>query len=262
MFGHVYYHETIRKMTALVGTLFNDIIIQRKETGGAVRQNVRVPIVYGPRDKYLARHEAQPELKTTVAITLPMISFELTGVEYDSNRKLSTTGRIYSKSTDNGSLSKVYNPVPYDLTYNVNIYSNNMEDGSKILEQILPFFTPAWSATVKLLGETHPNINTDVYIELEGVKPDDVYEGDFEKRRAFVWVLSIRVHTYFFGPTNTAKIVKFAETTTYAGDLEDSARHRKTIWEPKINGEAHGITSPLLIDEDDDWGYHVTIEDS
>jgi T4-like virus Myoviridae tail sheath stabiliser len=260
MLGWTYYNETLRKTNALIGTLFNDIVIERHNEDGTVHQSVRIPLHFGPREKHLARLETQPNLETTVAITLPMISFDITGLSYDSNRKLSSTGKILSKAAGTG-LVKVFNPVPYDIDYQVLLYSNNIEDGAKMLEQILPFFTPHWAVSVFMLKDTHPTLSTDIYVELLGVTPEDLYEGEFTKRQAFIWTLQLRVKTYFFGPVRTAKVIKYADTYTRVGNTASSQLANKTTWEPLKVGDTHTANSALSVNESDNWGYYLTIED-
>lgn len=260
MLGFTYYNETLRKTNALVGTLFNDIVIERHNDDGSVHQSVRIPLHFGPREKHLARLEAQPDLETRVALTLPMISFDITGISYDSNRKLTSTGKIFSKDSAGG-IVKVFNPVPYDIDYQVLLYSNNIEDGAKMLEQILPFFTPHWAVSVFMLKETHPTLSTDIYVELLSVTPEDLYEGDFKTRQAFIWALQLRVKTYFFGPVKTAKVIKYADVYTRVGNATSSQLANKTTWEPLKVGDVHTATSALSVNESDNWGYYLTIED-
>jgi len=267
MFGHDFYNASIRKATALVGTLFNDIMVSRKATDGSEAQLISVPIIYGPREKYLARLERDPSLDQKTAINLPMISFEMTGMYYDGNRKLPTLGKVYSRAAANTEIyNAVYNPVPYNIEYEVNVYAGGIEDGARIVEQIVPFFTPTWCATVKLLDDM-PEVVTDIHIQLDSITPDDQYEGDFEKRRAVMWRLRFVVKTYLFGPTSDSKIIKIAKTNLYANTTGTVPDVTVTIY-PGLtaNGEPTSNASlaidPLLVEEDDDWGYVVTYEEN
>lgn len=263
MFGHSYYHGIIRKHTALVGTLFNDLVITRGASG---EQTVKVPIIYGPREKYLARLERDPSLDQKTAVNLPMISFEMTGLRYASDRKLSTVVRYASRAASGEGYSGVYNPVPYDIFYDVNVYSAGIEDGARIVEQILPFFTPSWNATLNLLDDM-PTYKTDVYVVLDSVEPHDDYDSNFETRRAVTWRLSLTVKTYFYGPVSTPKIIKIANTNIYA-DTNTTSVAIHTDIRPGLtaNGEATSNSSlsvPISeIESDDDWGYVVTYEDN
>lgn len=243
--------------------------MSRKNADGTEAQLISVPIIYGPREKFLARLENNPadsDMKT--AIKLPMISFEMTGMTYDGNRKLPTLGRVFSRTgtTDANYLTKVYNPVPYNIEYDVNVYATTVEDGARIVEQIAPFFTPTWNATVKMV-DLMPEIKTDIIIQLEGITPDDQYEGNFEKRRVVMWRLRFTVKTYLYGPVNEAKIIKIATTNMYA-DVTANAVSFSTIIRPGMdaNGVATSnasITVPIdQIDEEDDWTYIITYEDN
>lgn len=270
MFGNAYYHGAIRKATALVGTMFNDILVSRKSADGTEAQLISVPIVYGPREKYLARLERDPKLDQKTAINLPMISFEMTGMSYDGNRKLPTLNKIYTRTgaANGNSLVGTYNPVPYNIDYDVNVYANNVEDGARIIEQILPFFTPTWTATMKLLDEDMPNILTDVSVHLNGITPDDQYEGDFERRRAVMWRLQFTVKTYLYGPVSTSKIIKVAKTNLYSNTDISMSPDFTSIIKPGLtaNGEPTSNSSLSIpyadINADDDWGFIITFEDN
>lgn len=261
MLGYDYYHGVIRKTSALVGTLFNDLVIVRGDAG---EQRVRVPIVYGPREKYLARLERDPSLDQKTAINLPMISFEMVGMRYAADRKLQRTIRVASK-LDSG-YAGFYTPVPYDVEYEVNVYAASVEDGARIVEQIVPFFTPSWAATITPLDDA-PEHKTDVYVVLDSVQPRDDYEGDFERRRAVTWRLGLTVKTYFYGPVSAPKIIKIAKTNVYADTNATSVAIASDI-RPGLtaNGEPTSNSSlsvPLdQIEADDDWGYVITIEDN
>lgn len=255
-------------MTALVGTLFNDITFLRTSEDGLEEQRIKVPVVYGPREKYLARIEQDHDLKRATAINLPIISFEMTGLRYDGERKLSTLGR-YVTGTSTGDVSrmnKFYNPVPYNLTYEVNVYANDVEDALKIVEQIHPFFTPAWHATVKMLDEA-PDYKTDIYVNLDATSVRDTYAGDFMTRRAVIWTLDLTVKTYFFGPVTTSKIIKISKVDLRANTAADAPVNVLITTTPGMLANGSPTTDPALsvdpltIEQDDDWGYAIKIEE-
>ena len=146
MFGQVFYHSTIRKYVILVGTLFNDIHIQRKSASGDRIVLMKVPITYGPKDKMIARMMQDPGSdRPTATATLPMISFEMGQMKYDGSRKLQTINRSVVRSDDASKFRYQYNPVPYNIDFKAYVYAKNAEDGTKIIEQILPYFTPDWT---------------------------------------------------------------------------------------------------------------------
>jgi hypothetical protein len=221
MFGQTFYFSTIRKYVILVGTLFNDIHITRTDKNGNMTSLMKVPITYGPKDKMLARVIQDPNIdRPTAVATLPMISFEMGQMKYDGQRKLHTVG--ISAVKDNSLPSKFkyqYNPVPYNIDFKVFIYAKNAEDGTKIIEQILPFFTPDWTTTVKLIPEME--ITLDVPVILSNISYEDKYDGEFKERRAIVWTLDLQLKGYIYGPVKKTGIIKFVDTTFYIPGVPD-----------------------------------------
>ena len=230
MLGHTFYHNTIRRYVILFGTLFNDIHINREDTSQGVTRTIKVPISYGPKEKMLARLDADPNLNRP-AIVLPRMSFELTDLNYGPTRKLNTIGKIVAANPDDTNSAKYqYTPVPYDLNFILSIAVKNADDGTRILEQILPFFTPNWNSTVDLIPEL--GIKLDIPIVLNAVSSEDSYEGDFEARRSIVWTLSFTMKGYIFGPTRPTSTsgngqliklanVNFYDTSTYT-DIDNA----------------------------------------
>ena len=263
MFGARFYHETTRRYVAMFGTLFNDIQITRKDNSGTTIQTISVPISYAPMQKILARLEQDPNLQAQ-AITLPRMSFEITGMSYDGDRKLTSSMRnTVPTSTENVYKSSL-TPTPYNLEFQLNIMTKYNEDGTKILEQILPYFRPEFSPSVKLLDDLEYYL--DVPIILNSVSTEDIYEGSFEERRSLIWTLSFTMKAWYFGPTTDKKVIKFSKTNLYA-DL-DQANSDITIGVKAgmtANGEPttdiNSSVSYLTIEEDDDWDYIVTITD-
>lgn len=275
MLGHTFYHNTIRKYVILFGTLFNDIHINRVDTDRSVTRTIKVPISYGPKEKMLARLDADPNLNRP-AIVLPRMSFELTDLNYGPTRKLNTIGKIVAANPDDPNSAKFqYTPVPYDFNFILSIAVKNADDGTRILEQILPFFTPNWSSTVDLIPEL--GIKLDVPIVLNAVSSEDTYEGNFEERRSIVWTLSFTMKGYIFGPTRptgsgTAPIIKLAnvnfyDTSTYT-NINDAVGNLDVVESVVItpgllaNGSpttnAAASVSSDLINADDNYGYIIT----
>lgn len=207
MFGQTWHHDTIRKYVILFGTLFDSIFINRRNTSGEVVQTLKVPLNYGPKDKFLARLNSDSTLNQGTAITLPRMAFEITTMNYASDRKPNTINRLTKvHSTDNNKINYQYAPVPYDFTFSLYIMVKNVEDGTQIVEQILPYFTPEWTATVNLV----PDINGkyDIPIILNDVSMEDTYEGNFEARRAVIYTLTYTMKGWLFGPTKSSEIIK------------------------------------------------------
>ena len=207
-----FYFSTIRKYIILFGTLFNSIYISRTDKNGNVTLVERVPITYGPKDKMLARVVQDPNIdRPTATYPLPMMAFEMTGFEYDGSRKLQTINRIAVVDPDDKSKNKYqYMPVPYNINFQLSILVKNAEDGNKIVEQILPYFTPDWTTTVHLIPEM--NVTMDIPVVLNRVNLEDVYEGDFKERRSMVWNLDFTLKGYLYGPVKKSKVIKFANT--------------------------------------------------
>jgi hypothetical protein len=207
-----FYFSLIRKYIILFGTLFNNIHISRTDKDGNITMIERVPIGYGPKDKMLARVIQDPNIdRPTATYPLPMMAFEMSSFDYDGARKLQTINRIAVVNPDDKAQNKYqYNPVPYNIGFRLSILVKNAEDGNKIVEQILPYFTPDWTTTVHLIPEM--NITMDIPVILNNVSLEDVYDGEFDKRRSLVWNLDFTLKGYIYGPVKSTKIIKFTNT--------------------------------------------------
>ena len=209
MFGHDFYHGTLRKYIVMFGNLFNELQVERYNDAGTKIQTLNVPIAYGPKAKYIARITSDPDLNREISITLPRLSFELTGLSYASDRKLNSGLRL-SKGVNTGGtdFAGVYSPIPYDMGFNLSIMTKYAEDGVQLVEKIVPFFTPDFTVTVKAL--TDLALNLDVPIELNGITNSDSYEGDFENKRVITWDMTFTVKGYLFGPVTKTKYISTA----------------------------------------------------
>ncbi len=217
MLGRYYYHQIFRKSIIAFGTLFNNIVVKRKEpgvkvpTGKDAIEAYKVPIQYGPYQKYLAIIEAEPDARRQgVQISLPRMSFEIKGLNYDGSRKLTPTqfSRTVPKDADAkpGTQYSQYLPVPYNLEVELNILAKNQDDGLQIIEQILPSFHPSLNVSIEIIDVTHEE--RDIAIVLNGVGYTDDYEGDYATRRTLIWTLNFTVKTYLFGPVDTSKDIR------------------------------------------------------
>jgi len=211
-----FYFSLLRKYVIYFGTIFNEIEITR-ETGDGKVQQFRIPLVYSPKDKMIARYDADPEINRATALAIPRMAFEQKGILYDAERKLHSLGKIVRKDDNNlNNLRRNYNPVPYNIQFELNIISKNVEDSNKIVEQILPFFTPGFTATVNLIpgmGITH-----DIPVILNSVSWQDNYDGDLRQRRNIIWTLDFTMKAYFYGPTVSKPIIKYANTNFLVGN--------------------------------------------
>ena len=197
MLGNYFYHEIIRKTVIAFGTLFNDIHVRHDDQAGNAISDIKVPVAYGPRQKFLARITQQAELNKATQITLPRMSFEITSIQYDSSRKAGITQTFKAPNKDNeDKLTKVFMPVPYNIGFDLNILVKLQDDGLQILEQILPFFQPGFNISIDLvrsIGEKR-----DIPMVLTNIAQQDDYGGDFATRRALIYTLSFTAKTFFF----------------------------------------------------------------
>ena len=221
MFGSPFYFSLIRKYVILTGTLFNNIRITRTDKNNNVTTLLKVPITYAPKDKMLARVLQDPNIDRPTAVApLPFMSFEMGKMRYDGDRKLPTTGRSSVKNpTSVNKLKYQYNPVPYDIDFKVYIYAKNADDGTKIIEQILPYFTPDWTTTVNLIPEME--ITMDIPIILNNIGYSDNYDGSFKERRAIIWELDLTLKGYLYGPVKSGGIIKFVNVNFFIPDVPD-----------------------------------------
>ena len=210
MLGSTFYHQTIRKYVAAFGTLFNDINIERKNSSGAVVERVKVPLAYGPRQKWILALSDTTDQRRVLAARLPRIGFSLTGVSYDSVRKLNTVIRnVAANTASTGSVLSQYNPVPYNFDFELFILVNNAEDGTQILEQILPYFTPEFTVTINTIPDM--GIKADVPIVLNSASQSDEYEGELATRRTIIWTLSFLLKGFVYPDVKSGTLIKSIE---------------------------------------------------
>ena len=201
MFGFFSYNKNIRNIVVLFGTVFNDITIKRLKSDGTTEREFKVPIAYGPADKFLAKLN-QPDV-----MTLPRMSFEITDYAYDPIRKLQTTKKFKKvKAGSTTELTTVFNPVPYDFNITLSVMVKYSDDGTQILEQILPYFTPEFQVTMNELSTM--GIKRDIPIILNSVSTEDTYEGEFITRRALIHTLVFTVKGHIYGRTPDQGIIR------------------------------------------------------
>ena len=213
-----FYHEILRRTVISFGTLFNNIAIKHTNSSDQVVSVIKVPLAYGPTQKFLARLNQSPDLNKSVAMTLPRMSFEFTGLTYDPSRKVTTTQQFTVKDTTTGTeTKKAYMPVPYNMQFELSIMSKLNDDALQIIEQILPYFQPSYNLTVELVNSIDEK--RDIPVILENITMQDDYEGDFSTRRVLLYTLRFSAKTYLFGPVSTATkdIIKTAKISYLAG---------------------------------------------
>ena len=250
-----FYHEAIKRAVSVFGTMFNEIDIQRDNQAGTATQNIRVPLSYGPKQKFIARLDQAGDImdanNSRVAMTLPRIAFDITGLNYDAERKLGKLKQYkLQDSGDNTVLKTQFAPVPYNINFGLYVMAKNTEDALQVVEQILPFFTPDFTVTMTTVPGT--NEKRDVPIVLQDVSYDDQYEGDFQSRRVIVWTLNFEMKTYLYGSIGKSEIIRDVRARTYItddGQAANTAGRQSEIKQVPNPTNVSPETSPLNISE-------------
>jgi len=258
MFGRTFYHGTLRKYVITFGNMFNGIYVQRLNQNDERIQTLKVPIAYGPKEKFLVRAAQDPNLKQEVAISLPRIGFEMTGLNYAPNRKLpSMQKNAKASATDNKRMISQFRPVPYDIQFQMSIFVKNADDGTQIVEQILPYFQPEWTNNIRLIPEM--DLVYDVPCILNDVSIEDSYQGDFQTRRALVYNLSFTMKGYIFGPVSTTGIIRRTQL-----NIADATN---IIITPGLTAQGTPTSNTALsinpddINAEDDYGFAKSINE-
>lgn len=249
MLGTYYYNQVIRKTIIAFGTLFNDIHIRHKNSEDDDISDIKVPLAYGPIQKFLARLEQQSNLNKPIQITLPRMSFEMVSIAYDSSRKSSVVQTF--NTSDGQNSKKVYLPVPYNIGFELKVLAKLNDDALQIVEQILPFFQPAFTLTVDLVDSIGEK--KDIPIVLDNVSFEDDYEGDFSTRRSLIYTFSFTAKTYLFGPISDSSegLIRKVQVDYYSGsDVKVAKREMRYTVTP----------DPIDAEPSDDYGFEESIE--
>jgi len=264
MLGTYYYHEIMRKTIVAFGTLFNQINIRHDDASGNTYSDLKVPLAYGPSQKFLARLEQQEDLNKPVQITLPRMSFEMNNIQYDSTRKTGITQTFKAVDKDTSAVKKVFMPVPYNIGFELNILSKLNDDALQIVEQILPYFQPSFNVTIDLISSIGEK--RDVPIVLDSISFQDDYEGDFSTRRALIYTLRFTAKTYLFGPVadSSEGLIKKVQVDYYADTNTQTAKREvrytatpKALTDKNNDGVINEADDALLT-ADDDFGFNET----
>jgi len=249
MLGQQFYHETMRKVVVAFGTMFNDINLVRTNNAGEVIQTMKVPLAYGPKQKWLARLREDPNLTKKVAVTLPRIGFEIQTISYDSTRKLNSIQKLkkVNSSAQGKTMSQQFMPVPYNMDFQMAVMAKNSDDALQIVEQILPFFQPDY--TVTLNDNTAMGTTRDVPIVLTNVGYEDNYEADLITRRAIIYTLDFTAKFYLYGPVTDQKVIKTVQVDQYTDSKVNA---------PKREQRYSVAPNPASADADDDFGFNET----
>ena len=250
MLGQQFYHETVRNVIVAFGTMFNNINIVRKDNNGTITQSMKVPLAYGPKQKWLTRLDTDPSLASAVAITLPRLGFEIGSLTYDATRKLNRVQKfkkVKSSSSNANKLDTQFMPVPYNMDITLYAMAKNSDDALQIVEQILPFFQPDYTLTLNDMADM--GIKRDVPIILNDVGYEDNYQGDFESRRAIIYTMGFTTKFYLYGPVTSSSVIKTVQVDQYT-DLPAVTPTRE---------QRYSVTpNPVSADADDDFGFSET----
>ena len=264
MLGTYYYHEIMRKTIVAFGTLFNQIYIRHDDRSGNTYSDLKVPLAYGPSQKFLARLEQQEDLNKPVQITLPRMSFEMNNIQYDSTRKVGITQTFQAVDKTTSAVKKVFMPVPYNVGFELNILTKLNDDALQIVEQILPYFQPSFNVTIDLIDSIGEK--RDVPIVLDSISFQDDYEGDFSTRRALIYTLRFTAKTYLFGPVadSSEGLIKKVQVDYYADTNTQTAKREmrytatpKALTDQNNDGVVNAADDALL-GPDDDFGFNET----
>lgn len=241
--ANYFYNETTRRYVALFGTLFNQIKIERSNNDGTNVQSMIVPLSYAPAQKVLSRLRDDPDLLNSrrTAITLPRMSFEITSLNYDPQRKIGSTQKMVktAKAETDASRNFVHSAVPYNVEFSLYIMTKYSEDATKILEQIIPFFTPDWTVTAKMVNDLDP---IDIPVVLNSVTTEDLYEGDYESRQTVLYTLTFTLKGWYFGPEKKQKVIKFIDMDMMTDTASNAPRQEGVTIKPGLDSNGNPLT--------------------
>src|SRR5210317_265584 len=255
MLGNYFYIESTRNVVVAFGTLFNNIQLTKKDSSGNVTQTMKVPLAYGPKQKWLSRLTEDPNLAKKVAVTLPRIGFEISGISYDSSRKQNKIMKVKKvvNGTDKDTLKSGFMPVPYNINFELFVMAKNSDDALQIIEQILPYFQPEYSVTLREVPELE--LIRDVPITLNSINYEDNYEGDFASRRAIIYTLSFTAKYYLYGPITSQNIIRSVQVDQYA-DLQVNAPRREQRY--SVTPDPVNVSPQDWDTDDGDFGFNET----
>lgn len=256
MFGNWFYNKRIRTAVSVFGSMFNNIFVLREDASGGIMSQVKVPLSYAPRRQFIERLEAMQngeEAERRVAVKLPRMSFEITQMMYDANRQLPKVNTFSkaSANADNTKRQRFFTSVPYDVFFQLSVYAKSQDDALQIVEQIIPYFSPQYSVTVKPFQD-EADIKEDVPIILTGVTFQDTYDGPVEQRRTIIYDLTFTMKISFYGPLREYGIIREVNNNLYLmGADSDSFIHNINI-----------TPDPINVSPDSDYGFNIQYLDS
>ncbi len=214
-----FYHKGLRKILTCFGTIFDNLTVKRIDSNGDVIEEFKVPLTYGPKEKYVYRTTQDPDIvNREVQSIYPRMTFEMQALYYDGDRKLPKL-EFNVKETDNQTLLKQLQPVPYNLKIKLSIISKYTDTAYQIVEQILPFFTP--NLTVQYVSIPELDLHDDLHVNLDNVSFSDNWDGNFTEKREIIWDLNFTVNAFFYGPIEEQGIIREIIVNTHTQIPED-----------------------------------------
>jgi len=257
-----FYNEIFRSVIIGFGSLFNGIQIKKKDEGGDDFSVIKVPLAYGPTQKFLARLQQNPDLNHPTQMTLPRMSFEFTNLAYDPTRKSTKTQSMVITNVNGEEERKTFLPVPYNMTIVLSVYTKLNDDMLQITEQIVPYFQPGYTIPIKFLGDYEEVVNTPVV--LENIDMTDEYEGNFDTRRALIYTFTFTAKTMLFGPlTDVSKDIVKKVTVGYVAGSRSSKYERDITYQvtPRAIKDYDGVVATLLAENVDMVETVIDVED-
>lgn len=252
MMGGHFYHRRVRSCVALFGSMFDNLHVLRTNSSGKVLSQVKVPLSYAPARSFIERLEEMTqgeEAERRVALKLPRMSFEITSIAYDAQRQLPKINHFKVNKPDGA--DKYYVGVPYTLSFELNVYARSQDDALQVVEQVIPYFAPQYTVSVKPFAD-QPDIKEDVPISLTGVSFQDDFEGPVEQRRTIIYTMSFDMRVNFYGPENTAPLIREVNTNLNIIDNDGS----------EFVGNIQVTPDPIDVSPDGDYGFSVEINDN
>ena len=255
MFGSWFYHKRVRTAVSVFGSLFNNIYVLRQNSSGETISQVKVPLSYAPKRSFIERLNEMKDGEQSerrVAMKLPRMSFEITSMAYSPERQLPKTNSFSTAiGSDTSKRNEFYTSVPYDISFDVNVYAKSQDDALQMVEQILPYFNPQYTVSVKPFGSTYPEVKEDVPISLQSVSFSDDFEGSVGDRRTIIYTLSFTMKIAFYGPVSSSPIVRTVNNNIYTmGDSDTFQLSMQTT------------PSPSGVSVDSDYGFNLAYLDS
>lgn len=253
MFGNYFYNKRVRTAVAVFGSLFNDINVVRTKADGSVLSQVKVPLSYAPKRNFIERLEEMTqgeEAERRVAVKLPRMSFEVVSINYDPQRQLPKINSFSQviEGVDGNTQKKLYTGVPYIMGFQLSVYAKSQDDALQIVEQIIPYFAPQYTISVKPFTDL-PDITEDVPVTLTGVDFQDDFEGSIDQRRTIIYNLNFDMKINFYGPINNSKIIREVNLNLHTLDPDEFITN--------IN-----ITpTPIDVSPDSDYGFTIEYND-